>query len=122
MTVLGYYVDCDTAHCADCVDLEGWEGFEDWDEPLAISAWDESDTPTHCAICESLIPHGLTSDGLAYVAEHFDRAVAVDGGRRCIVRAWVETYAEDPEARATVEGWPTSDDYSPGGTKDRRAS
>lgn len=111
---VGYYLDCDTAVCEDCFDPVAWEGFEDWDEPLTIFDSDEADTPTHCAECESLIEHALTSDGYAYVREAYLRALLVEDGRKCIVRAWVEAYLiEDEDALEAVEDWELVDAYSP---------
>lgn len=80
MRPVGYYVDCDTAYCEDCVPGD----VEDHDP---IWSWSESDTPTHCAKCESLIPHTLTSDGLEYVAEHYR-----DDPESPIVAQWVAEY------------------------------
>ena len=119
---IGYYLNADDAVCAEHYEPENWEGFEGWDEPLAIFEHDEADSPTHCTVCEDVIEHSLTSEGYDYVREALDRAVAGDG-RRCIVRAWVETYLADDEAAiSAVADWPERDDYSPGGAKDRRAS
>lgn len=93
---IGYYVTCDDALCADCApagfaesDYSEWEGFDGWSEPIAIFPSTESDTPTHCAECEALIPHDLTPDGLAYVAER----LAADDGRPEIHAMWAEAYA-----------------------------
>lgn len=109
---IGYYTDCDTAVCEVHFDRSEWEGFEDWDEPLAIFASDESDTPTHCAVCEDLIPHALTPEGYAYVEEYLEHASTHDG-RRAIVRQWVEEYLEDEEALERVKDWPLEDEFTP---------
>jgi hypothetical protein len=118
-TILGYYIDCDSALCAPCaalVDLDRtWAGFEDWEAPLEIlsGAEGEADTPTHCSRCEALIPHRLTMDGLEYVREAYREAAAGRGGRRCIVRAWVLKYLH-PTSRTIVADWPERDEWSPG--------
>src|SRR5213595_2157138 len=95
---IGFYVDCDSAVCSDCMREEvseettlspksvylytatgkAWEGFESWEEPLAIFTDTESDTPTHCSVCESLIEHALTGEGYAYVTEAIIRELAHD--------------------------------------------
>lgn len=111
---IGFYADCDDAYCVACFDPDAWEGFEDWSEPLPIFAQDEADGPTHCARCEDLIPHALTLDGYADVRAAYLRALLVEDGRRCIVRAWVEEYMQDDEdALEAVEDWPLTDAYSP---------
>lgn len=126
MTTLGYYLTCDDAVCTRCYDetggLETWladGGFEDWPDPLEITSSDESDTPTHCGICEALIPHQLTNYGMDYVREALADAVKADNhfGRRAIVRAWVEEYL--PEHADQVAAWPTTDAYSPELAKER---
>lgn len=89
-TLLGVYVDCDTAVCADCHDPSTWEGFEDWDEPLAIFPDSEADTPNHCAQCHALIPHALTGDGLAYVAD----ALRERTGSESVLDAWAAEYGD----------------------------
>ena len=101
MWPIGYYLTCDDAVCDDCFDPGSWEGFEDWDEPLAIFADTESDTPTHCVRCHALIPHELTTEGYRYVRE----AVAEGSNRlgmserdyryrQSILDAWAEEYAD----------------------------
>jgi len=115
MGTRGYWiVDADEAVCVDHK-----EGLSDDDLYPADS---ESDTPTHCAVCETLIDHGLTSDGYAYVADAILRHVESKGkdGRACIVRAWYMEYGDglDPQDKdailaAVVEGWPAEDEYSP---------
>jgi hypothetical protein len=110
---IGFYVDCDAAECAYCHEPESWKGFESWTEPLAIFADSEADTPTHCAVCEELIPHALTPDGYAYVRESLIEAQRDSRGRQCIVRQWVEEYL-DEESEAVAD-WPERDAYSPVG-------
>ena len=59
--------------CAHCRDTKGHgsicECCTEWVESEPIFADSESDTPTFCTICESLIPHGLTQEGISYIAE-----------------------------------------------------
>lgn len=93
---IGAYVTCDDAECADCHDPDAWAGFEDWVEPIHIFAGTEADAPTHCTVCEALIPHALTEEGLAYVAE----MLADDGGRPEIEAQWVEEYGNQLEELA----------------------
>lgn len=71
---------CDALTCC------GWR--RDDSEPIWETAG-ESDTPTHCAVCEALIPHRLTREGYAYVAE----ALALGSGRPDILAAWRAAYA-----------------------------
>ena len=127
MSVIGYYITCDDAICEECApadfedgDYSEWRGFEDWSEPIAILSDTESDTPTHCAECESLIGHALTSDGYEYVAEHIANAARDDGGRRCITRQWWERYGSELYGRqlpqivgAMISTWPERDKFSP---------
>jgi len=116
---IGFYANCDDAYCPSCfeeafgVNGERWPGFESWDEPLPIFSDTEADTPTHCAACEELIPHALTTDGYAYVDEAYREVADGVGGRRCIVRAWVLEYSEDEDALGAVESWPEADEYTP---------
>lgn len=111
MTTLGYYLNCDDAFCVD-------------HKPATIYAEIVSgpdgaaDSPTHCTVCEVLIPHLLTSEGLEYVRDAYCSAAArmlrrdpVSGGRAPIVRAWVLQYL--PSQAHIVADWPTRDQWSP---------
>lgn len=89
MEPIGYYVTCDDAVCAEDFDPATWEGFEDWDEPLAIFADTESDTPTHCVACRDLIPHALTSDGYIYVWDALNEGTGIES----VLDAWADEYA-----------------------------
>jgi hypothetical protein len=109
--VIGYYPFDTTTEtygepfCATCAPLHS-EGVCD-----CCSAWTlataqpidsdmDSDTPTHCVICESIIPHTLTVDGVAYVFE----ALELGTGRPEILAMWRETYAEDmADTRREIE-------------------
>lgn len=127
MSTVGYYITCDDAICDECApagfadgDYSFWDGFEDWDEPIAISSGDELDAPTHCVDCEALIAHQLTSVGYEYVADAIERGVRDGDGRHCIHRAWWEQYGaeiDDDRVRdivtAMAEKWPERDEYSP---------
>lgn len=100
---LGYYVDCDSALCRDCIpdasawaggDYAGWPGFEDWESPAAIFNDTESDSPTHCAQCGAVIAHDLTPDGTRYVMDAIAEFCA-DGGHHADVMAqWWDAYAD----------------------------
>lgn len=85
---IGYYVTTDDAQCADCHDPDDWRGFEGWDEPVPIYRGTAGDTPTHCGECGLLIPHALTAEGYAYVAE----AIARRDGRPDILDKWATEY------------------------------
>lgn len=90
MQPIGFYVTCDDAECVDCHDPDAWPGFEGWDEPIAIFSLTEADAPTHCSKCEAVIPHALTSDGVAYVQDLLDAG----DGRPEIHAVWVEVYGD----------------------------
>jgi hypothetical protein len=129
MGVIGYYVTCDDAMCANCApdgfadgDYTDWSGFEGWTEPIAIFDDSESDSTTFCKVCESLIPQTLTSVGIADLVERMTETVkdAKDGGRRCILRQVWEQYSADVDESdlrailaAFVATFPRSDQYSP---------
>lgn len=91
---IGFYVTCDDAECADCHDPAAWQGFEGWEEPLAIFRDTEMDTPTHCVKCRSLIPHALTADGYDYVSEAWAEAggYAAHSSARAVLDAWRDAY------------------------------
>ncbi|HWC37363.1 MAG TPA: hypothetical protein VG476_02485 [Acidimicrobiales bacterium] len=140
MGLLGYYINCDDALCAECFTTEygdddngaedsagftAWRergGFESWSEPAAIMDGEESDSPVHCKKCEELIKVNMTPDGLTYVGEHLADGMRCDGdgGRKCITRQWWEAYGDDFDEHdlrdiisAVVQMWPTSDEFSP---------
>jgi len=101
---IGYYVDCDTAHCRDCIpdadawsrgDYVGWDGFEGWEEPAVIFTGTESDTPTHCGECGAVIRHDLTADGARYVMEAIAEFIAGDGHTPDVMAQWWDAYGED---------------------------
>jgi hypothetical protein len=71
------------------------QGFESWDEPIAIFAWSEADVPTHCRICGVLIPHALTEDGHAYVRDRIERRE----GRADALNQWAVEYGY------ALQGW-----------------
>lgn len=97
MRAIGYYPSAGSfyldAACPSCHEKHGAgrcsccvQYVHDESEPVFHDS--ESDTPTHCAFCESLIPHRLTPDGREYVAE----ALHVGSGRADILAAWSEAY------------------------------
>lgn len=88
---IGFYVNVDDAQCVDCHEPDDWGGFEDWEAPVPIFQGTAGDTPTHCGDCGLLIPHALTADGYAYVAE----AIARRDGRPDILDRWASTYGPD---------------------------
>ena len=50
----------------------------------------ETDTPTHCDKCETLIFEPLTREGVEYVRE----ALTLNDGRPEVLAIWRETYAD----------------------------
>ena len=85
--VIGYY-QCEDdqltgdAYCLDCAPTPVPE---DW---AAIFPGTESDSPTHCACCEALIPHSLTHEGSVYAQE----AVKARTGRPAVLTLWEVVY------------------------------
>lgn len=101
---LGYYTDCDTALCRDCIpdadawaagDYTGWNGFEGWESPGAIFTDTESDTPTHCGKCGAVIRHDLTGDGVRYVMDAIAEFIAGEGHAPDVMAQWWDAYGED---------------------------
>lgn len=106
MSTDGYYINCDDALCFPCLceeydaaSIEGCEetwraegGFEDWDSPLLIDAFESVDAPTHCYKCDKLLTLSLTSEGRRYVAEAL---MTDEGGRPEIRKAWAEEFEEE---------------------------
>jgi hypothetical protein len=94
---IGFYVDCDMALCPDHF-TEPAEPFVTGeitrDDPLAIFPDTESDTPTHCAECEALIPHALTPEGYEYVSEAVAQYRDFGIGRGEIVEQWAAQYED----------------------------
>lgn len=104
---IGYYVDCDTAWCRDCIpdagewargNYVGWPGFEGWEEPAVIFNDTEADSPTHCGICGAVIRHDLTFDGARYVMEAIAEFIAGDGHNPDVMAQWWDAYGEDEYA------------------------
>jgi len=102
----GFYITCDDAVCTEHAPSdEEWSaagGFEDWTEPLAIFADDESDSPTHCAECGVLIPHALTPEGFRAVAEAIAESLAA-GERNPVTDQWRHEYGDDAADHGTEE-------------------
>jgi hypothetical protein len=100
---IGYYVTCDDAVCADCApsgfaqgDYSGWPEFEGWEEPIAITMDDESDSITHCRECSRVIRHDLTPDGTAYLIDSLAEQISEPGSHTADVMAqWWDAYGED---------------------------
>jgi hypothetical protein len=98
MEILGYYLDCDDAVCADCVteaELREDDRVDPENLPNPIFDYSESDTPTHCIRCEALIAHALTGDGYDYVREAVRDFFLVKRGRREILAQWVAQYGRE---------------------------
>lgn len=97
--VLGYYYGeamagpfCMACHDAITEPGAGWPA-EYSEDHHPIFRDSESDAPTHCALCESLIPHALTPDGIEYVREAV-RSLRDGDGRAETVRQWRDRYLE----------------------------
>jgi hypothetical protein len=104
---IGYYTDCDTAHCRDCIpdadvwargDYTGWPGFEGWEAPAVIFNDTESDTPTHCGKCGAVIQHDLTAEGAHYVRDAIAEFIAGDGHTPDVMAQWWDAYGENEYA------------------------
>jgi len=104
---IGWYTDCDTALCQDCVpdadawargDYASWDGFESWEEPAVIFADTASDTPTHCGACGAVIRHDLTADGARYVMDAIAEFIAGDSHNPDVMAQWWDAYGEDEYA------------------------
>ena len=95
--VIGYYVSPDMLgpFCPDCyarvINPDGGE--RELDVPI-FAIGHEADTPSHCELCEALIPHDLTPDGIEYVREAVQACIddAPGAGRRGIVEQWRRQY------------------------------
>lgn len=85
MRVLGFIISPDDAVCAGCSNR-----YSPDTDASPIYSSSESDTPTHCRDCGDLIPHALTPDGLAYVAE---RLSAGDGDPG-VLQQWRDEYGD----------------------------
>ena len=95
MNVLGFYPVIDgqiveDAICIDCVRSNQIDVPQEW-EPIFHDM--EADTPTHCSMCEALIPHTLTTDGMEYVRE-----AILSGGRPEILAQWIMEYIPEHNA------------------------
>ena len=120
MNIVGYYLNCDTAVCVDCAPTPTDETDCDDGYPAPIYDDMESDTPTHCANCEALIPHALTDDGYRYVEERIAGHLAdPTDGRACVLAAWWREYGavDRMDLVGILNQWanaqPTHDFYSP---------
>lgn len=124
--MIGFITPQGDAWCIDCAQAVANS------DPIGSDT--ESDTPTNCRDCETLIQHALTDEGYRYVrdaimdffsARFMSNEVA---GRACILRGWWEAYG--PEAfdftsehpgdeiagmflEDFFKGVPTVDKYSP---------
>lgn len=102
--VIGYYVGEDMfgPYCPNCYAATMTPDGEPRESDTPIFACGhEADTPSHCGLCEALIPHDLTPDGVEYVRDAVRRLQAGEG-REEIVRQWQDYYlrGEDPNSAA----------------------
>ena len=97
--VIGYVKD-GMISCAECGERDGWDK-DSGNDVGAIFADSETDSPTHCDDCETLIPECLTSDGVRYVHESFRRFLRSHGkdGRLEVLIEWAHQYDHVPGAR-----------------------
>src|SRR6478752_5218335 len=104
---IGYYTDCDTALCRDCIpdadawahgNYTGWDGFEGWESPSVIFTDTESDSVTSCATCGAVIRHDLTTDGARYVMDAIAEFIAGEGHDPDVMAQWWGAYGEDEYA------------------------
>jgi hypothetical protein len=110
---LGYYVDCDTALCLDCLpgpagkwaagDYVGWPGFESWESPAAIFMDSESDSVTHCGACGRVLRHDLTTEGYASITDSLERALE-SGDIGSAIEQWMDAYGDDVDLPAGYLG------------------
>jgi len=100
MEILGYYpvINQEIIQdpiCADCVKFNGHGKncpcCEPWDIDAAepIFSWTESDTPTFCTACSSLIPHNLTREGLEYVRDWLQDPGGLPEYREQLLKAYL---------------------------------
>lgn len=100
--VIGYIVDGEY-RCPSCnYDADGQPIFADSD----------TDSFSHCATCEELIPEVLTETGVEYTISHMEQFLTRREGRPEILRQWAEHMkeagstafaAEDTVVRLTLE-------------------
>lgn len=100
----GYYINCDDALCEDHFDPDSWDGFEEWEEPLTITIFEEADTPTHCVECGVLIRHNLTEDGYDYVHEAINDCLRA-GKLNPVTFQWADYYGNDDMFEADFEAF-----------------
>ncbi len=93
MAIVGYYLTCDDAYCEEHADLEGWEGFEGWEAPIAIDDQEAVDSPIHCEECGVLLETDLTSDGYKYVLDAILEDF-MDGKRNPVTHAWAKYFSQ----------------------------
>lgn len=131
MMTEGWYISDGVTTSDDAFCIRHEPPLEAGQELVPINYDDESDTPTHCSVCEALISHALTGDGLEYVWEGVTELLIHDTGRACIVSQWWEEYGDfvkehlfsgntEPTVELALlhvdewsEGAPLRDDLSP---------
>jgi len=92
---VGFSYDADV-HCVQCAERRFGVGVPDGsldsegNEPGAIFADSESDTPEHCGDCRAFLGTNLTADGYAYVVESLAQA----SGNPDVLAEWFDAYAE----------------------------
>lgn len=99
---IGYYLNPDDAVCTDDApagfaddNFSSWSGFRGWESPAVIFDHEESDSPTHCSVCGTLIPHALTPDGYASIMETITSDLADGTGRPEIYGQWWDEYGQN---------------------------
>ena len=100
-----YWIEDSDTVCGDCAG----EGAT----PVLESHGAESDTPAHCAHCETFLENPLTSDGIAYVAEALEAHEEGDGRAEILVQ-WARHYAQalrdDPAIDVLLDAESGADD------------
>ena len=85
--------DCETV-CGECAGEDA--------EAVLASHGAESDTPAHCARCETFLDNPLTCEGVAYVARALE-AYETGRGRAEILVQWAEAYADQLREHPSVD-------------------
>jgi len=104
--VQGYAANCES-WCVECATERGWAergAIDGAGEPVwALFESDESDTPTHCTACGTLLSNTLTGYGEHYVAEAFAEHLSSGRGARSVLIEWAHEYSYLPNSTAFLE-------------------
>jgi hypothetical protein len=96
--VIGWIVD-NTYYCTSCSPTNDTN-----EHATPIFGDSETDSFSHCADCEELIPETLTSDGWKDVEERFERYLWQRAGRPEILKQWAEHVSPgDEETKRLIE-------------------